>query len=39
MTHHIESSFIEELLKVFSLGEPNGLPQNTLQVLLNAIII
>jgi hypothetical protein len=38
MTHHIENSIIEELLKVFSLGEPNSLPQNTLQVLLAIII-
>jgi len=35
MTHQIESSIIEELLKVLSLREPNGL-RNTLQVLLNA---
>ncbi len=37
MTHQIESSIIEELLKVLSLREPNGL-KNTLQVLLNAAI-
>jgi len=35
MTHQIESSIIEELLKVLSLREPNGL-RNTLKVLLNA---
>ncbi|MEN6499042.1 MAG: hypothetical protein ABFC65_00735 [Rectinema sp.] len=35
MTHQIESSIIEELLKVLNLLEPNGL-RNTLKVLLNA---
>jgi len=35
MTHQIESSIIEELLKVLNLREPNGL-RKTLQVLLNA---
>jgi len=35
MTHQIESSIIEELLKVLSLREPDGL-RNTIQVLLNA---
>jgi transposase-like protein len=35
MTHQFESSIIEELLKVLSLREPDGL-RNTLQVLLNA---
>ncbi len=35
MTHQIESSIIEELLKVLSLREPDSL-RNTIQVLPNA---